>query len=210
MSLLDRLKKASRIELTDTLSKSEIFNHKDVVQTHVPALNIALGGSLDGGLMPGLTMIAGESKHFKSIYALICAKAYLDKYADAVLLFYDSEMGAGTKYFESLDIDPERVLHTPITDIEQLKFDVVAQLEEVKRGDHLIIIVDSVGNLASKKEVEDALNEKSAADMTRAKQLKSLTRLITPHLNLKNIPMVIINHIYMDMGLDLTNSSYIE
>jgi RecA/RadA recombinase len=210
MSLLDRLKKASRIELTDTLSKSEIFNHKDVVQTHVPALNIALGGSLDGGLMPGLTMIAGESKHFKSIYALICAKAYLDKYADAVLLFYDSEMGAGTKYFESLDIDPERVLHTPITDIEQLKFDIVAQLEEVKRGDHLIIIVDSVGNLASKKEVEDALNEKSAADMTRAKQLKSLTRLITPHLNLKNIPMVIINHIYMDMGLDLTNSSYIE
>ena len=201
MSLLDRLKKASRIELTDTLSKSEIFNHKDVVQTHVPALNIALGGSLDGGLMPGLTMIAGESKHFKSIYALICAKAYLDKYADAVLLFYDSEMGAGTKYFESLDIDPERVLHTPITDIEQLKFDIVAQLEEVKRGDHLIIIVDSVGNLASKKEVEDALNEKSAADMTRAKQLKSLTRLITPHLNLKNIPMVIINHIYMDMGL---------
>ena len=141
---------------------------------------------------------------------MICAKAYLDKYEDAVLLFYDSEMGAGTKYFESLDIDTERVLHTPITDIEQLKFDIVAQLEEVKRGDHLIIIVDSVGNLASKKEVEDALNEKSAADMTRAKQLKSLTRLITPHLNLKNIPMVIINHIYMDMGLDLTNSSYIE
>lgn len=210
MSLLDRLKKASKIELTDTLSKSEVFNNKDVVQTHVPALNIALGGSLDGGLMPGLTMIAGESKHFKSIYALICAKAYLDKYEDAILLFYDSEMGAGTKYFESLDIDTERVLHTPITDIEQLKFDIVAQLEEVKRGDHLIIIVDSVGNLASKKEVEDALNEKSATDMTRAKQLKSLTRLITPHLNLKNIPMVIINHIYMDMGLDLTNSSYIE
>ena len=164
MSLLDRLKKASKIELTDTLNHSEVFNKKDVVQTHVPALNIALGGSLDGGLMPGLTMIAGESKHFKSIYALICAKAYLDKYEDAILLFYDSEMGAGTKYFESLDIDTERVLHTPITDIEQLKFDIVAQLEEVKRGDHLIIIVDSVGNLASKKEVEDALNEKSAAD----------------------------------------------
>ena len=60
MSLLDRLKKASKIELTDTLNHSEVFNKKDVVQTHVPALNIALGGSLDGGLMPGLTMIAGE------------------------------------------------------------------------------------------------------------------------------------------------------
>lgn len=82
-------------------------------------------------------------------------------------MFYDSEMGASQSYFESLDIDPSRVLHTPITDVEQLKFDIMAQLEEIKRGDHVIIIVDSVGNLASKKEVEDALAEKSAADMTR-------------------------------------------
>lgn len=132
---------------------------------------------------------------------MICAKAYLQKYDDAVLLFYDSEMGASQSYFNSLEIDTSRVLHTPITDVEQLKFDIMAQLEEIKRGDHVIIIVDSVGNLASKKEVEDALAEKSAADMTRAKQLKSLTRLVTPHLSLKNIPMIIVNHIYMDMGL---------
>lgn len=199
--LLARLKKASKIELANTLDKSDIANNKDVIQLPIPALNIALGGSLDSGLTPGLTMFAGESKTFKTLYSLICAKAYLDKYDDAVLLFYDSEMGASQSYFESLNIDTSRVLHTPITDVEQLKFDIMAQLEEIKRGDHVIIVVDSVGNLASKKEVEDALAEKSAADMTRAKQLKSLTRLVTPHLSLKNIPMIIVNHIYMDMGL---------
>ena len=139
--------------------------------------------------------------HHNTLYSLVCAKAYLDKYDDSVLLFYDSEMGASQAYFESLEIDPQRVLHVPVTDVEQLKFDIMSQLEEIKRGDHVIIVVDSIGNLASKKEVEDALNEKSAADMTRAKQLKSLTRMVTPHLNLKNIPMIIINHIYMDMGL---------
>lgn len=200
MSLLDRLKKASKIDLANTLNKSEVFTNKDVVQTPIPAMNIALGGTLDGGLMPGLTIYCGESRSFKSLFSLICAKSYLDKYDDAVMLFYDSEMGAGAKYFESLEIDPNRVLHTPITDIEQLKFDIMAQLEEIKRGDHVIIVVDSIGNLASKKEVEDALNEKSAADMTRAKQLKSLSRLITPHLNLKNIPMIMVNHVYADVS----------
>lgn len=139
--------------------------------------------------------------HHNTMIALVCAKAYLDKYDDAVMIFYDSEMGASKEYFNSLGIDQDRVLYTPITDVEELKFDLMSQLEQIKRGDHVIIVIDSVGNLASKKEVEDALNEKSAADMTRAKQLKSLTRMITPHLNLKNIPLIMINHVYQEIAL---------
>jgi hypothetical protein len=37
--------------------------------------------------------------------------------------------------------------------------------------------------------------------MSRAKQIKSLFRIVTPHLNLKDIPMVVVNHIYMEQGL---------
>jgi hypothetical protein len=55
--------------------------------------------------------------------------------------------------------------------------------------------------LASKKEVEDALDGKSVADMSRAKQLKSLFRMVTPHLTLKDIPMVVVNHTYMEIGM---------
>jgi RecA/RadA recombinase len=104
-------------------------------------------------------------------------------------------------YFESFGIDMERVVHTPITDIEELKFDITNQLRNVEKGDHICIVIDSIGNLASKKEVEDALNEKSVADMTRAKQMKSLFRIITPHLNLKDIPLVVVNHTYKEIGL---------
>jgi RecA/RadA recombinase len=129
------------------------------------------------------------------------AKSYLDKYEDAILLFYDSEFGTPQSYFDSFGIDTTRVLHTPLTNIEQLKFDIMTQLESVERSDHLIIIVDSIGNLASKKEVEDALEGKSVADMSRAKQIKSLFRMITPHLSLKDIPMVVVNHTYKTMEL---------
>ena len=82
-----------------------------------------------------------------------------------------------------------------------LKHDAMAQLSNIARGDHIIIIVDSVGNLASKKEVEDAIEGKSVADMSRAKQMKSLFRMITPHLTIKDIPMVVVNHTYKEIGL---------
>jgi len=201
MSLLDKLKKNSTIRDSEILKESKFFNAKDLIQTPVPMINVALSGRLDGGLSPGLTVFAGPSKHFKTAFALLLAKSYLEKYSDAVVLFYDSEFGSPQSYFDSFGIDTTRVLHTPITDIEQLKHDAMAQLNNIERGDHVIIIIDSVGNLASKKEVEDALDGKSVADMSRAKQLKSLFRMVTPHLTLKDIPMVVVNHTYKEIGM---------
>jgi RecA/RadA recombinase len=201
MSILDKIKKNSSIKDSAILSKSKFFIDKDMIPTAVPAINIALSGKLDGGLTPGLTMWAGPSKHFKTAFSLLMAKSYLDKYEDAALLFYDSEFGTPQSYFNSFGIDPDRVLHTPLTDIEQLKFDVMQQLTQLERGEHLIIVIDSIGNLASKKEVEDALEGKSVADMSRAKQVKSLFRMVTPHLSLKDIPMVVVNHTYKEIGM---------
>ena len=196
-NLLNKLQKNSTIKDTAVLQESKFFNAKDLIQTPVPMINVALSGRLDGGLAPGLTVFAGPSKHFKTAFALMLAKAYMDKYEDAIVLFYDSEFGSPQSYFDSFGIDTSRVLHTPITDIEQLKHDSMQQLNNLERGDHVIIIVDSVGNLASKKEVDDALEGKSVADMTRA----SLFRMVTPHLNIKDIPMIVVNHTYMEQGL---------
>ena len=201
MSLLDKIKKNSTIKDSAILAKSKFFTDKDMIPTSIPMINVALSGRLDGGLTPGLTMWAGPSKHFKTAFSLLMAKSYMDKYDDAVLLFYDSEFGTPQSYFDTFGIDTERVLHTPLTDIEQLKFDIMKQLEGIERGDHIIILVDSIGNLASKKEVEDALEGKSVADMSRAKQVKSLFRMVTPHLSLKDIPMVVVNHTYKTMEL---------
>ena len=201
MSILDKIKKNSSIKDSAILSKSKFFTQKDMIATAVPAINIALSGKLDGGLTPGLTMWAGPSKHFKTAFSLLMAKSYLDKYPDAALLFYDSEFGTPQSYFDSFGIDTDRVLHTPLTDIEQLKFDIMQQLTQLDRGEHLIIVIDSIGNLASKKEVDDALDGKSVADMSRAKQVKSLFRMVTPHLSLKDIPMIVVNHTYKEIGM---------
>ena len=198
---MDKLKKNSKIKTTEVLSKSKFFTEKDMVPTDVPMVNVALSGSTDGGVTPGLTVLAGPSKHFKTSFALLMAGAYLRAKKDAILLFYDSEFGSPQSYFEQFGIDTSRVLHTPITNVEELKFDLIGQLEELGREDDVIIVIDSIGNLASKKELEDAMNEKSVADMSRAKALKGLFRMTTPYLAMKNIPLLAINHTYKEIGL---------
>ena len=201
MSLLDKLKKSSRSAGVSILSESKLFGEKELTSTPVPMINAALSGSLDGGLASGLTVLAGPSKHFKTSFALLMAGAYLKEHKDSVLLFYDSEFGSPQSYFESFGIDTTRVLHTPVTNIEELKFDLVHQLNEIERKDKVIVVIDSIGNIASKKEVEDAENMKSVADMTRAKALKGLFRMITPKLTLNDIPLLAVNHTYQTQEL---------
>ena len=198
---MDKLRKNSKIKTTEVLSESKFFTEKDMVPTNVPMVNVALSGSINGGVTPGLTVLAGPSKHFKTSFALLMAGAYLEAKKDAVLLFYDSEFGSPQSYFQQFGIDTSRVLHTPITNVEELKFDLINQLEELDRDDDVIVVIDSIGNLASKKELEDAINEKSVADMSRAKALKGLFRMATPYLAMKNIPMLAVNHTYKEIGL---------
>jgi RecA/RadA recombinase len=201
MSILDKIKKNTTIKETAILAQSKFFQKKDMIPTSIPVINVALSGRLDGGFVPGLTMWAGPSKHFKTAFSLLMAKSYMDKYPEAALLFYDSEFGTPQSYFDSFGIDTSRVVHTPIMDVEQLKFDIMQQLSVIDRTDKIMIIIDSIGNLASKKEVEDAMDGKSVADMSRAKQMKSLFRMVTPHLTMKDIPMVVVNHTYKEIGL---------
>lgn len=198
---MEKMLKAGSVKHATVLSESPLFNVKDSIPTTIPIINIALSGRPDGGLTSGLTFLAGESKNFKSLLGLIMVNAYLKKYPEAVCLYYDTEFGTTPPYVAAVGIDTDRVLHIPIEHLEQLKFDISKRLDTIERGDKYIIFIDSIGNISSKKELEDALEGKSVADMTRAKVLKSLWRIVTPSLTTKDIPCVAINHTYKTMEM---------
>lgn len=200
-TLLEKMLKTGSTKTSSVLSSSPFFNAKEAIPTDLPILNIAFSGSLNGGLLPGLSVFAGQSKTFKTMLALYCMKAHLNKYPDGIALLYDSEFGITPEYLQSFNIDTDRVVHIPIKDVEELKFDIVSKLDEIGNKDKVFIMIDSIGNLASKKELEDAQNEKSVADMSRAKALKSLFRIITPYLTTRSIPCIAINHVYNEIGL---------
>lgn len=201
MGLKEKLLKNSTIKKAAMLEDSRVFEAREMAKTEVYALNIAYSGSLHGGLDTGLTLWAGPSRHFKSLYTLISVKAWMDKFPEAICLFYDSEFGTPSAYFKSVGIDTDRVIHIPITNVEELKFDVMKQLNALEDTEQVIFAIDSIGNTASIKEVQDALDEKSVADMSRAKALKGFTRMITPILKTKNIPCLGVNHTYQEIGM---------
>lgn len=190
------------IKETHVLADSPFFSLKDVVPLEdLPILNVAFSGDLALGMTSGISILAGESKSFKTMLALFCLKAYFNKYPDAVCLFYDSEFGTPPGYLAQFGIDTSRVIHIPIQHIEQMKFDVVKRLEQIERGDRVFMLLDSLGNLASKKEVDDAVEEKSVADMSRAKAIRSMLRIVSAHVTMKDLPFFIINHVYQTLEM---------
>jgi len=177
--------------------------------TGIPALNLAYSGDMiNGGTRFGVTTIAGRSKSFKTLFGLISAKAYMDAYPDSHMIFYDSEGGANQEYFESVGIDPERVLYNRVMNIEELKFDMMEKLEDIKKSynenkeyERFVFFVDSIGNLASIKEVNDAMKGNDATDMgTRAKSIKAFFRIITPYFDMYEMHAIMINHVTADVS----------
>lgn len=200
-ALMGKIKKNSTNKMIDEILKTDLLNQKEMITTDIPSLNIALSGSVNGGFNAGITTLAGKSKSFKTLFALEMAKAYLKKHEEAVLVFFDSEFGSPLSYFESFGDARDRILHVPITTVEELRTEMVNQIDGLDREDEVIFIVDSIGNLASIKETEDAREGKNTVDMTRAKAIKSFFRIVTPKLVMKNIPMITINHTYMTLEM---------
>lgn len=201
MSLIDKYLKLKIPGISKLEDSPIIKNKSEYFDLGIPALNVAFSGKVYGGCYSGIHIFAGPSKTGKTLLALICAAAYLRKYPDSVMVLIDSEGGASLEYFKAFGIDTSRVLHYPVTNIEELKFTHVKFLEGVESGERVVTVIDSIGNLASKKEVDDALKESSAADLSRSRQIKSLFRIITPYYQNKNIPLFAINHVYQSIGL---------
>lgn len=199
--LLEKIKKAGSIKNVEVLSKSSYFNDREFITTKLPALNIALSGELSGGLSTSITTISGDSKTFKTLISLFMVASYLDKHKDGFCLFYDNEFGTTKSYIKSVGIDTERVIHIPVRYIEEMKFDMVKRLEQIERNDKVIIFIDSIGSMPSLKEIEDAEEEKAVADMQRSKAIRSLMRLLHSNVSVKDIPAILIAHVYKTMEL---------
>lgn len=197
MTLIEKMLKAGKLK-SFVASKNQKVS--EFIPTQLPILNVAFSGSLDGGIAPGLTVIAGPSKSFKSLLTLYCLKAFQDKHKDGICLFYDCEYGITDTYMEMYGIDTSRVVVIDIANVEEFKFDIVKKLEAIEENDKVFIMVDSLGVLASKKEVDDALSENTAADMTRARAIRGLLRIITPLFVRKGVTCIMIGHIYQEIG----------
>jgi RecA/RadA recombinase len=209
-TLAEKLLAQTDSKFARPLSESFIMDRAAVFyDTHIPMVNLALSGYVNKGLPTGITTIAAPPKHFKSLFGLHAVEAFQLANPNGIVLFYDTEFGINKEYLARFKLNLKNIIHIPVTTLEELRHEMSKQLgvlyaefqKSGKKNDKVVIFLDSLGNLASNKETEDAQDGKTTADMTRAKVIKSIFRIVTTKVNILDIPMVVINHTYDSMDL---------
>ena len=187
-----------------TLEKNTLSNVTDWIDTGCLVLNSILSGSLYGGVPKGrITIFAGESGCGKT-FILNKILAHAQK-KGMVPVIFDTEVAVESEGAENVGLDTANVKYVPVDTVENCRNQIMKFLDEVEKEPELhgkfILSIDSLGNLASEKEINDAGANKGAMDMgLRAKQLKSMMRMVTYKAAVTGTTVIASNHTYADPG----------
>ena len=204
MSIFDTLAKEAKNDYAQLVSNTS--SDQGFIGTGSYILNAQLSGSIYGGIPNNrVTAIAGEQATGKTFYAIGIASTFLNDHPDGAVFYFDSEAAATPDLFRDRGLDPARVWHFPIDTIEEFRTQMIRILDNLlktpeKDRKPLLVILDSLGMLASNKEMEDAMNDKQVRDMTKSQTIKSVFRIITSKLGKLKIPMIVTNHTYKTMN----------
>ena len=166
--------------------------------------NALLSGSLSGGLPSNkITALAGESATGKTYFALGMVKQFLDANPDAGVLYFESESAIPRELIESRGIDPKRMVILPVVTIQEFRTQAIKILDAyLEQEEHkpMMLVLDSLGNLSTTKELEDTAAGSETRDMTRAQIIKACFRVLTLKLGRANVPLIVTNHTYDVIG----------
>ena len=105
----------------------------------------------------------------------------------------------------SRGIDAKRVGLVPVSTVQEFRTQSIKVIDEymkLKKDGRppLMFVLDSLGMLATTKEIEDATAGKETRDMTRSQVIKSIFRILSLKLGTAGIPMIVTNHTYDVIG----------
>ena len=197
-SLIDKISDETKIII-------ENDEKQECISTGVYILNALLSKSIkEGGVAADrITIFAGEPNTGKS-YVLYNIARNAQK-AGFYVLFIDTEHSVSKESLKNFGVEsgPNNLKLISSNNIEDLKFFLTKFLDGLKKeklnGSEIpkvLILLDSIGQLASEKEKTDALEGNSKTDMTRAKAIKQMFRIINSDLGYLRIPLIATNHTY--------------
>jgi RecA/RadA recombinase len=202
-SIIDDITKKKSIIVED---ESDDFEY---ISTGIYILNACLSSSIYGGLRRDvITVFAGPESSGKTFLALnSIRKAQEDDY---FIIYIDTENSISRKSLTNYGIrstkDDLKLLKT--NKVEDINMTLTQFLDEMKsiREDggelpKMMIVLDSLAQMASNKEKEDLISGKLKQDMTKAKAIGSFFRSITMDLALLKIPLIVNNQTYQTMDL---------
>lgn len=201
-SILDNISKNIPIQIEKEIKE------KTFLSTGVYLLDACLSARLLGGGISTnrISCVAGESGSGKSFICYSVAKnAQKNGYS---IIYIDTEMSIDLEDLPAYGIDTSQdafrlIRSNKVEDVNMLLTQLLDELKEQKLGGYeipkLLIILDSLGQMASNKEKNDILEGSIKVDMSKAKALGSLFRNINSDLGFLDIPLLVANQVYQDI-----------
>lgn len=173
--------------------------------------NYILNACMSGSLLKGIpnnrsACLSGESGVGKTYLLLnICREAQKMGY---FIIYYDSENAVDAQLCSTFGIDLSLFRYEPVQTVQEFRSNVTnvidTLIEQKEAGNtipKLLIALDSAGNLATQKEIDDAKAYTDKADMSRAKMMKSVFRIMMSKLGIIGGSFIFTNHIYKTLDL---------
>ena len=189
------------------IATSEFSKITEWIDTGNYHLNAVFSGDLFGGIPNNRTIcLAGESGTGKTFLMLNMVRELQKK--GYYIIYYDTEGAVDVDNIKNFQVDPNRFDHQPLSDLAKFRTSItnmIKKMVEAKAKGYdipkIAICLDSLGMLATTKEIEDAMSGSDKADMTRAKMVRSLFRIITSDLTGLGVPFLFTNHTYASTGM---------
>ena len=203
-TILDNISKTVPIQIEKEIKERKFISTGNFL------LDAALSGRLlRGGVATNrITAFAGESGSGKSFIAYsVCKNAQKDGYS---VVYIDTEQSVDLEDLPRFGLDNSlekfRLIRSnKVEDINMTLTKLIDELKEQKLAGYelpkILIVLDSLGQMASNKEKSDLLKGEIKMDMTKAKAIGSMFRSINTDLGYLDIPMIVCNHTYLTMDL---------
>lgn len=210
-NILKQLKKVAKNDFAFTLDdKFNPYIVDEWIDTNCYVLNAALS---DGDILKGMPVgkriqLAGPSGVAKSLFVMYMIKSYLENKENSYVIIFESEGATVTEMARNYSVPEEKLIILPVSSVEEFKTQSVKMLDEIQNMQlsnkenppSFLMVLDSLGMLGTKKEYDDAVSGSDKADMTRAKLIRSIFRLITLKLSLTKTTFIFTNHTGANIG----------
>jgi RecA/RadA recombinase len=185
---------------------SEINETERYVDTGSYIFNALVSGSIFGGVSGNkITAISGASSTGKTFFALAVIKHFLEQNPEGYCLYFDTEAAITKSLLESRGLDISRIVVINVVTVEEFRTKALKAVDMYMKKSKderkpCFFVLDSLGMLSTNKEIGDALAEKEVRDMTKAALIKGAFRMLTLKLGQAEIPMIVTNHVYANVG----------
>jgi len=189
---------------------TELLDHSNFtyIDTGSFSLNALISAKTGGGIPTDTIVgIAGEHATGKTYICLSIVKEFLDKHADGLVFYWDTEHAVRPEVLIEKGIPEDRFFLKEVNTIEQFRYEAIKVVNDyaeyaVEDRPPILFVLDSLGNISTLKEIAEAEKEldNQAKDMTRAQGIRSVFRVLAIKLGQANVPLLVTNHVGVKIG----------